>query len=147
MFRFGTRAVKMISMARQISECISCHHLVRAPITLLDIQSKVAIACQCNSFPAIISRCFCQHFFIFWGTIFGSHFWAPFLVPLTILRENLTGARGSKFKNGPPFLGPKNCIIFVFFRKNAFLHIGKNMYLLAVQTTLLHQHAQKLAWY
>ena len=89
--------------------------MVRASITLLDIQSKVAIACQCNSFPAIISRCFCQHFFIFWGTIFGSHFWAPFLVPRTILRENLTGAGGCRFKNGPPFLGPKNCIIFDFF--------------------------------
>ena len=144
MFRFGTRAVKMISMARQISECISCHHLVRAPITLLDIQSKVAIACQCNSFPAIISGCFCQHFFIFWGTIFGSHFWAPFLVPRTILRENLTGA-GSKM--GPRFWGPKIASFLIFFRKNAFLHMGKNMHLLAVQTTVLHQHAQKLAWY
>ena len=98
------------SNVARISECISCHHLVRAPITLLDIQSKVAIACQCHSFPEIISRCFCQHFFIFWGPIFGSHFWAPFLVPLTltILRENLTGARDCRFKNGPPFWRPKN---------------------------------------
>ena len=62
----------------KISECISCHHLVRASITLLDIQSKVAIACQCNSFPAKNSGCFCQHFFHF----LGHHFWVPFLGPI-----------------------------------------------------------------
>ena len=94
-------------------------------LSQLDIQSKVAFACQCNSFPAIISRCFCQQFFIFWGTIFGSHFWAPFSVSLTILRENLTRARGCRFKNGPPFLGPKNCIIFGFFAQTLFFTWAK----------------------
>ena len=96
--------------------------MVRAPITLLDIQSKVAIACQCNSFPAIISRCFCQHFFIFWGTIFGSHFWAPFLVPRTIFKRKFDW---SWFKNGPPFLGPKNCLIFDFFSQKRFSSYGQ----------------------
>ena len=74
--------------------------------------------CACMSMQQLSrkkSGCFCQHFFIFWGPIFGSHFWVPFLVPRTILRENLIGAGGCRFKNGPPFLGPKNCIIFDFF--------------------------------
>ena len=96
------------------------------PSTYHTARYKVAIACQCNSFPAIISRCFCQHFLIFWGTIFGSHFWDPFLVPRTILKENLTGARGAKFKKGGPFWDPIIASFLIFlFAKTLFFTSAK----------------------
>ena len=131
--RLGLWRWYQCSNVAKISEFISCHHVVRAPITLLDIQSKVAIACQCNSFPAIISRCFCQHFFIFWGTIFGSPFWAPFLVPRTILRENLTGA-GSKM--GPRFWDPKIASFLIFFSQKRFSSHGQKHALAGCTATL-----------
>ena len=84
--------------------------------------------CDCMSMQQLSRNNFSMrlpNFFIFRGTIFGSHFWAPFLVPLTILRENLTGAKGCRFKNGPPFLGPKNCIIFDFFSQKCFPSHGQ----------------------
>ena len=81
--------------------------------------------CDCMSMQQL-SR---NNFWMLLPTFFrflGPHFWVPFLVPLTILRENLTGARGCRFKNGPPFLGPKNYIIFdVFFAKALFFTWAK----------------------
>ena len=45
---------------------------------------------------------------------------------------------------GPRFWGPKIASFLIFFRKNAFLHMGKNMHLLAVQTTVLHNMHKNL---
>ena len=86
----------------------STYHTARYTIQGCDCMSMQQLSR--NNFSMLLPT-----FFIFWGTIFGSHFRALFLLPLTILREKLIGARGYRFKNGPPFLGPKNCIIFDFF--------------------------------
>ena len=87
--------------------------MIRAPITLLDIQSKVAIACQCcNSFPRNNFSMLLPTFFHF----LGHHFWVPFLGPIFGAPYHFKRKFDwSWFKNGPPFLGPKNCIIFDFF--------------------------------
>ena len=96
----------------------STYHTARYTIQGCDCMSMQQLSR--NNFSMLLPTFF--HFL-------GHHFWVPFLgpflVPLTILRENLTGARDSKFKNGPPFLGPKNCIIFVFFAKKLFFTWAK----------------------
>ena len=61
------------------------------------------------------------------------HLRVPFLVSLTIWKENLIGTRGSKFKKGLPFFG-KNCIV-IFLAKTLFF-TSANIYLLAVLNTL-----------
>ena len=82
--------------------------------------------CDCMSMHQLFLDASANIFSFFGAPFLGSHFWAPFLVPLTILKENLIGARGSKFKKGLPFLGPKNCIIFVFFPQKAFFTWAKS---------------------
>ena len=97
----------------------STYHTARYTIQGCDCMSMQQLSR--NNFSMLLPTFFSFFGAPFLGPIFGPHFWCP--VPF--LRENLTGAGGCRFKNGPPFLGPKNCIIFVFFSQKRFSSHGQ----------------------
>ena len=97
----------------------SIYHTARYTIQGCDCMSMQQLSR--NNFSMLLPSFFSFFGAPFLGPIFGPHFWCP--VPF--VRENLIGAGGCRFKNGPPFLGPKNCMIFVFFAKTRFFTWAK----------------------
>ena len=84
----------------------STYHTARHTIQGCDCMSMQQLSR--NNFSMLLPTCF--HFL-------GHHFWVPFLGPIFGAPYHFKRRKfdWSWFKNGPPFLGPKNCIIFDFF--------------------------------
>ena len=141
MFRFGTRAVKMISMALMLpnfgmhfvsSFGPSTYHTARYTIQGCDCMSMRQLSR--NNFSMLLPTFF--HFL-------GHHFWVPFSGPIFAalyhFKRKFDWSQRSYVQNWAPVFGVQKLHYFwYFFRKNAFLHMSKNMHLLAVQTTVLH---------
>ena len=83
----------------------SIYHTARYTIQGCDCMSMQQLSR--NNFSMLLPTFF--HFL-------GHHFWVPFLGPIFGAPYHFKRKFDwSWFKNGPPFLGPKNCIIFDFF--------------------------------
>ena len=83
----------------------STYHTARHTIQGCDCMSTQQLSR--NNFSMLLPTFF--HFL-------GHHFWVPFLGPIFGAPYHFKRKfYWSSFKNGPPFLGPKNWIIFDFF--------------------------------
>ena len=93
----------------------STYHTARHTIQGCDCMSMQQLSR--NNFSMLLPTFF--HFL-------GHHFWVPFLGPIFDAPYHFKRKFDwSWFKNGPPFLGPKNCIIFDFFSQKRFSSHGQ----------------------
>ena len=151
MFRFGTRAVKMISMALMlpnfgmhfVSSCgPSTYHTARYTIQGCDCMSMRQLSR--NNFSMLLPTFF--HFL-------GHHFWVPFSGPIFAALYHFK----RKFdwsqklyvqKMGPRFWGPKIALFLIFFfAKTLFFTWAKTCTCWLSKQPFCTQHAQKLARY